>query len=420
MDAGDAFPDVIDKAVREAGVVLGCWSPLALSRAWVKTENLIALERQTLIPIEIDTVTSVDVPAAFFALHRVSLVDWSGEPGHEGWLAAVRAISRKLKRPEILDRAKARAAVAGAITTHHEIDPVRMDDLWNDWARLSHSSNREELTRLAERGSGTVVGSLAALRVEDLTRPAKDRVLGGSASIGLMPPRGWARVRRLLPAVVMATAILLAAGAIVYFFGTPSSTPTLEQEVGPYLASLDPEKLRPFFKRNPFARDGMLAGRKYLAAAEINTPLRLAHFLAQMSHESVGFTVLDEKIPEADANRRYADRMGNGNENSGDGYRYRGRGIVQITGRDLYQSIGNQLGVDLIGNPDLASDPAVAIGVAALFWKQKKINPHADSNDIVGVTRRIFGGLSGLENRKNELSRACEALGCPASPSQGP
>ncbi|MBR9835470.1 MAG: glycoside hydrolase family 19 protein, partial [Alphaproteobacteria bacterium] len=106
-------------------------------------------------------------------------------------------------------------------------------------------------------------------------------------------------------------------------------------------------------------------------------------------------------------NRVYADRMGNGSEESGDGYRYRGRGFIQLTGKDNYQKIGDRIGLDLVSNPDKVSqDVEIALRVAADFWDSRNLNKYADKDDIRAVTRRINGGYNGLEDRQKLLARA--------------
>ena len=165
---------------------------------------------------------------------------------------------------------------------------------------------------------------------------------------------------------------------------------------------------------------------------EINTPQRISMFLAQIGHESGGLTKLRENLnykaerlaqifpkyfrnvdpdeyahnPEKIANRVYASRMGNGDEASGDGYRFRGRGAIQLTGRSNYTSCGEDIGVDLISNPDYLETPEGAIRSAAWFWDQRGLNDFADNNDIVTVTKRINGGTIGLADRKELYEEA--------------
>jgi putative chitinase len=103
--------------------------------------------------------------------------------------------------------------------------------------------------------------------------------------------------------------------------------------------------------------------------------------------------------PQAIANNCYANRMGNGNEASGDGWRYRGRGFTQITGGAAYRAYGAQLGLDLAGNPNLALQLPVAALIAAAFWGDRGLNARADAGDLIAVTQAINGGQNGAPDR---------------------
>lgn len=172
-----------------------------------------------------------------------------------------------------------------------------------------------------------------------------------------------------------------------------------------------------------------------MAKYEINTPRRQAHFLAQVGHESGGFTRLVENLnysadallrnwptrfnaetaakmarrPEAIANYVYGGRLGNGAD--GDGWKYRGRGLIQLTGKGNYRSAGIALGLDLLGKPELLEKPDAASLSAAWFWKTNGLNELADKGDMVAVTRRVNGGTNGLDDRKARYDRAAKALG---------
>jgi len=163
---------------------------------------------------------------------------------------------------------------------------------------------------------------------------------------------------------------------------------------------------------------------------EINTPLRVSHFLAQAMEESMNFTHLSELLnysstglrgtfpkyfpddatanayahqPEKIANRVYANRYGNKNEVSGDGFLFRGRGIFQLTFRDNYIAFGNAIGEDIVGNPDLLLTPKYAALSACWFFASKGLSKIADegSDDIVvqKITKKINGGLNGISVR---------------------
>ena len=168
----------------------------------------------------------------------------------------------------------------------------------------------------------------------------------------------------------------------------------------------------------------------------IDTPLRLAAFLAQIAHESGQLRALTENLnysaeallrvfprhfdagratayarqPERIGSKVYANRMGNGDEASGDGWRYRGRGLIQVTGKTNYAACGTALDLDLIAQPELLEQPGPAARSAAWFWHRHDLNGLADARDIETITRRINGGLTGLQDRKAHYARACAAL----------
>ena len=157
---------------------------------------------------------------------------------------------------------------------------------------------------------------------------------------------------------------------------------------------------------------------------------RLQYFLAQLGHESNGLTHKEENLnysatrlmeiwpsrfptlviaqkydrdPEKLANFVYGGRMGN--VDPGDGYKYRGRGYIQLTGRETYREIGKVAGLDLEGSPELAAKPENAVRIACAFWTWKKINPSCDVGDFTAVTKRINGGTNGLTDRLEWLSK---------------
>lgn len=171
-----------------------------------------------------------------------------------------------------------------------------------------------------------------------------------------------------------------------------------------------------------------------MARFNINTPQRAAAFIGQCAHESANFGTLTENLnyrmealvavwprhfpaldvaaqyhrkPEQIANRAYANRMGNGPEDSGDGWKYRGRGLIQLTGKSNYQLASDALRVDLVANPDAATEPAMAALTAAWFWSKHSLNELADKGNNQLISRRINGGTHGMEDR---LSRTAKAL----------
>lgn len=188
------------------------------------------------------------------------------------------------------------------------------------------------------------------------------------------------------------------------------------------------------------AREAALFSGSLMLAAdrfEIDTELRVAAFLAQVSHESARFRKTAENLnysaeglakvwpsrfadmtggptetakriarrPEDIANIAYAGRMGNGTAGSGDGWRYRGRGLIQITGREMYGLCGEGLGLDLIANPEMLEAPLYAALSAGWYWQHKRLNRYADKGDIRGMTRIINGGLHGLADRQAIFDR---------------
>lgn len=171
-----------------------------------------------------------------------------------------------------------------------------------------------------------------------------------------------------------------------------------------------------------------------LAPAGINTKERVNMFLAQCGHESDGFTRFTEGLnysakgllgtfqkyfpdlktalsyerqKEKIANRVYANRMGNGPESSGDGWKYRGFGFIQLTGKDNFNIFSKDTGIDIVTNPEsIRDDLSLAIRTAIWFWNKNNLNKFADAKDILGATKKINGGTNGLEDRKkyyNEL-----------------
>jgi len=151
---------------------------------------------------------------------------------------------------------------------------------------------------------------------------------------------------------------------------------------------------------------------KWLSVSTINTYLRVCHFIAQCAHESDQFKTLEEYASGA----AYEGRKDLGNTQPGDGRRFKGRGIIQLTGRANYAECSRDLGIDLVGNPELGEDPEISVRTAIWFWEKRKINRLADNDDIFGVSKTINGinrrtGLpNGYEDRKDKLARAKRAL----------
>lgn len=195
---------------------------------------------------------------------------------------------------------------------------------------------------------------------------------------------------------------------------------------------IEPDKIHEFFPSvDPNVWSSALDGacERY----EINTPLRIVHFMAQIYEETNGLRWVVENLnysatalmqlwplrfptveeanlyarnPEKIANKIYANRMGNGDEASGDGWRYRGRGPLQLTGLSNYDLYAKVTGLDILNNPDLVEQPSIGSEVSAAYWEAGGCNELADNDDIVSITRRINGGLIGLVQRRQALNQA--------------
>jgi putative chitinase len=192
----------------------------------------------------------------------------------------------------------------------------------------------------------------------------------------------------------------------------------------PASTRLSVDVLRPALPLAPIA---WLVALCHLPAKwEINSPARQAAFIGQLAHESNQFQRLVERMsyraerllvvwpkrfptpesarpyvqnPQKLANHVYANRLGNGDEASGDGYRFRGSGPLQLTGRANHAAAGKAIGVDLIANPGALLTPRVGLDAAGWFWKSNGLNELADIDDYIGITKRINGGLTGLDDR---------------------
>jgi putative chitinase len=138
----------------------------------------------------------------------------------------------------------------------------------------------------------------------------------------------------------------------------------------------------------------------------LDNGLRLAHFMAQVGHESGGFRWMEEIWGPTKAQLGYEGRADLGNTVKGDGRRYAGRGPLQITGRANYRRIGQQIGIDLESHPEIAALPSLGILTACLYWTSRKINAMADRDDVLAVTKAVNGGTNGLEDRKLRLVAA--------------
>ena len=190
--------------------------------------------------------------------------------------------------------------------------------------------------------------------------------------------------------------------------------------------------------KNPHIDHWYEALEQLLDDYDINTPLRVAHFIAQCAHESGNFVFIKENLnykaaslrktfgkyfptdeiaaqyanrPEMIANRVYASRMGNGPEASGDGYRYCGRGLIQLTGKDNYTFFAGSLGISVEEASEYLATFEGAAQSACWFWEQNNLNRFADANDVKGLTRAINGGQIGIIDREEHTRHALHVLG---------
>ena len=200
---------------------------------------------------------------------------------------------------------------------------------------------------------------------------------------------------------------------------------------------LTQEQLQQIIPKNQYVSYWYTALQQLLPQYEINTPDRIAAFLAQCAHESGGFVFIKENLnyrwqslrkvfpkyfptdalaqqyekqPQKIANRVYANRMGNGPEESGDGYKFCGRGLIQVTGRDNYSWFAASLQI----SPEEASEYMETFEGAAQsacwFWESNNLNQWADKQDILTLTKRINGGTIGLEDRKKHYEHCLHVL----------
>jgi len=190
--------------------------------------------------------------------------------------------------------------------------------------------------------------------------------------------------------------------------------------------------------KNPYIDHWHEALDQLLPDYDINTPLRVAHFIAQCAHESGNFLFIKENLnyraeslmktwprlfptieiarqyekqPEKIANRAYGNRMGNGDEASGDGWRYCGRGLIQLTGRDNYTFFAGSLDISVEEAAEYLATFEGAAQSACWYWEQNNLNRFADANDVRGLTRAINGGYLGLEDRIKHTNHALHVLG---------
>ena len=204
---------------------------------------------------------------------------------------------------------------------------------------------------------------------------------------------------------------------------------------------LTKDQLKQLLPKNPYIDYWYNALSQLLPDYEINSAKRIAAFIAQCSHESGGFTALEENLnykaatlrkifpkyfptdeianqyasmpnkQQAIANKVYANRMGNGDEASGDGFKYKGRGLIQLTGKDNYTFFAGSLGISVEEAAEYMHTFEGAAQSACWFWETNNLNQWADKGDILTLTKRINGGTIGLDDRIKHYEHALHVLG---------
>lgn len=145
----------------------------------------------------------------------------------------------------------------------------------------------------------------------------------------------------------------------------------------------------------------------YADKFKISSPMRMAHYLAQIAHESAELKYTREIA----SGRSYEGRKDLGNVHQGDGVKYKGRGLIQITGRANYEAYKNFCKFDVVSTPELLERPLGAVKSSMWWWKEHGLNELADNDDVLAVTKVINGGTNGLEDRKRYLERAFKVFG---------
>lgn len=146
---------------------------------------------------------------------------------------------------------------------------------------------------------------------------------------------------------------------------------------------------------------------KYAAEFDINTPARWAHYLAQIAHESAQFRYTEEIA----SGKAYEGRKDLGNTHKGDGVKYKGRGVIQITGRSNYTDYKGYCGYDVVSQPELLAKPVGAVRSSMWFWSRKNLNYYADINAFTTITKIINGGTNGWSDRMKYLKVAKRVFG---------
>lgn len=272
---------------------------------------------------------------------------------------------------------------------------------------LKRGDNNEDVKKLQQKLGLEPIGNFGP-KTEDAVKAFQ--LKNGLTADGIVGNGTW---NKLMGIVVTPTPSV-----------TPTPQPVVSSTPAPQVAGLKLDKLKGHIPQVVIDSIPEVASK-----FGINTPLRVAHFLAQCGHESGGFKVTSENLnysakglrgifkkyfptdaianayqrnPQKIANKVYANRMANGSEASGDGYKFRGRGYIQLTGRDNYTQFGKAIGVDIPNNPDLVASK-YALASAAWFWSKNGLNKLADvgasDSAVTSITKRVNGGTIGLPDR---------------------
>lgn len=283
------------------------------------------------------------------------------------------------------------AAIASLREPDYTEADRKIDDLIRAMSGLSQRpSNRNPYEGIYQAPNLSEYRKLAARRLQQLIAVLKDDFNPQDISVD-----STIRILNNLPP----RAVDQAPYSGLYAPASAASTPThITQEqliaIAPYSRRDRLEKLLPHLN---------ITMQRY----EITTPLRKAHFLAQLGHESDGFNTNEEYASGA----AYEGRRDLGNTQPGDGVRFKGRGLIQVTGRANYGECGRALGVDLIASPQRLADFDLACLSAGWYWDTRNLNPYADRDDVLTITRIINGGTNGLADRRDYLARAKRVFG---------
>ncbi len=209
---------------------------------------------------------------------------------------------------------------------------------------------------------------------------------------------GWVELQILEPVSMQSNRAVFTLDCDKTMNSKEGLSPAQLQEIIPNASEQDRARYLPFINA---------AMKEY----GINTPLQQAAFLAQVAYNTVDLKILEERGSDEFLEKRYGQRKDLGNFETGDGARYKGRGGFSMVGRSNYEALGTLLGVDLGRQPQLAATPEIAFRMAAVYWYRYNLNDYADKEDLSGISRRIGGGVAGLESQMDYFKRAKRVLG---------